>query len=312
MTQGPAINPSTESSRYYVVSVFVRPGEEAERSGNALAVFPESAGLTDTEMQAAARELRTPPAMGSRPFSETTFVTDVADAGYSVRIFTPTKELPFAGHPTLGTAWLLHRLDRLSTGEATQSSAAGATRVIVDADGSSFERTGQSSPDWEEHDPSGLRRLAKALSLEPDQIGLEARELGRAGRLRFAVSDAGLSQLMVPVRDLAALGACIVRGELLREFTRNGVYCFTAVAAGRLRARGFFPAVGVDEDPATGSAAAALGAYLASRVGAIECTIDQGIEMGRPSRITLSAGADKVCVTGACRLVATDNLQSLP
>jgi trans-2,3-dihydro-3-hydroxyanthranilate isomerase len=92
----------------------------------------------------------------------------------------------------------------------------------------------------------------------------------------------------------------------------GGYYCFTATQAGRVQARGFFPGVGVSEDPATGSAAADLGVYLADRLGVIDFEIAQGVEMGRPSRMFVRAHPGRVEVGGSCHLVFRGELESLP
>ncbi|MDQ3982659.1 MAG: PhzF family phenazine biosynthesis protein, partial [Actinomycetota bacterium] len=96
------------------------------------------------------------------------------------------------------------------------------------------------------------------------------------------------------------------------ELSPFGVYCFTAVAAGRVRARALIPSTGIPEDAATGSAAACLGVYLADRVGPIEVQIDQGIEMGRPSHLKVWATATDVRVAGRCALLLSGKLESLP
>ncbi len=116
---------------------------------------------------------------------------------------------------------------------------------------------------------------------------------------------------MVPVRDPDVLSRCAPRPDLLGGLGM-GAYCFTATGAGGIRARGFFPGAGVPEDPATGSAAAALGLYLAERVGSIELEIVQGVEMERPSRIALRARSGHVSIGGRCHLVLTGRLEDLP
>src|SRR5205823_11595877 len=126
---------------------------------------------------------------------------------------------------------------------------------------------------------------------------------GRSGRLMPAPSNAAIEQLMVPLRDLEALGNCRPVAQLLAEFSDQGAYCFTAAGAGKVRARGFFPGLGVMEDPATGSAAAALGLLLADRSGPIHFEIAQGVEMNRPSRILVEAEPGRVRVGGRCALV---------
>jgi trans-2,3-dihydro-3-hydroxyanthranilate isomerase len=271
-------------------------------SGNPLAVFPNADGLSSSQMQRIALEMN---------LSETTFVTAVDGDAYSVRIFTPGQELPFAGHPTVGTAWLLRHIEKLAGERFVQSSAAGDTEITVVGDELWFERTGRTEPDIGGDDPDAGAPIAAALGLEAGDMGLDASELGGSGRLNAAVSDAGVAQLMVPVRDDSSLARCVPRSELT-AIHPMGVYCFTALGAGRLGARGFFPAVGVAEDPATGSAAAGLGLYLGDRVGGGSFAIEQGREMGRPSRILMRSEPGRVSIGGRCELILRGQLEALP
>lgn len=271
--------------------------------GNPLAVFPDAGDFSAEQMQAIAREMN---------LSETSFVLAVDGSSYDVRIFTPEEELPFAGHPTIGTAWVLRHLGRLSADEMTQRSPAGDTPVEVAGDLLRFTRDGTVEDDLDRRRPRSSEEIAACLGLTTDEIGLEARELGRSGRLRPALSNAGLSQLMVPLKNLDALARSRADVTALSDFGAEGVYCFTSVKAGLLQARGFFPSLGIPEDPATGSAAAALGLYLADRTGAFDLEVRQGVEMGRPSRIHLSAQAGRVRVGGRCELVLTGRLTRLP
>lgn len=269
--------------------------------GNPLAVFPDAQGLSARQMQSIASEMN---------LSETVFVMDVEDDAYTVRIFTPNEELPFAGHPTIGAAWVLKKLGQLEGDEVRQHSRAGVTPVRLRDDHLWFERSGHVSDDLEAREPDPNSRLARALGLDDGQIGMEAREIGRSGRLRPAWSNAGVNQLMIPLRDPAALEKSYPVGTFGDEGI--GVYCFTAAGAGQLRARGFFPGVGIVEDPATGSAAAALGLYLADRVGDISFELVQGVEMGRPSRILVRARGGVVEVGGRCELVLRGTLEVVP
>ena len=275
-------------------------------SGNPLAVFPDAADLTRGQMQAIAAEMN---------LSETTFVTGYDDESYEMRIFTPREELPFAGHPTLGTAWVLRRMERLTSSEVTQRTGAGATAVTIsDGDLVRFRRTGRASEDLKATRGDIDSAIARALGLEPSDIGLEPRELGRSvARLNPARSEAGIMHFLVPVRDRATLGRCAPNAALLTEVTEGlGAYCYTATAAGALQARGFFPSFGIDEDPGTGSAAACLGILLSDRLGALDVVVTQGIEMGRPCKIHLEADADWVEVGGHCQLVFEGRLVSVP
>jgi trans-2,3-dihydro-3-hydroxyanthranilate isomerase len=281
------------------VDVFAR----GPYSGNPLAVFVEAGRLTTAQMQQIAHEMN---------LSESAFVTWVDGERYRVRIFTPYQELPFAGHPTLGTAWTLRHLGKLTGSRFVQTTTAGETQVSANGDDLWFERTGRAYSDLELDDPVADGSVAAALGLEARDVGLEARELGRSGRLRPAVADAGLAQLMVPLRDETTLARCSPRADMLGAVHPVGVYCFTAMGAGRLAARGFFPAAGVSEDPATGSAAAGLGLYLGDRLGGGSFEVEQGREMGRPSRILMHCQPGTVSVGGRCELVLTGRLEVLP
>lgn len=244
--------------------------------------------------------------------SETTFVTRASVDTYDMRIFTPAEELAFAGHPTIGTAFCLAHLGRVTGEHLTQRTSVGQTKVTHRGDKWWFERPGRSHDDLGNSDEKVDSVLAEALSLDPAEIGLEARELGRSGRLRPAVADVGIGHLMVPVRDVRALAKCSVRADLLAPVSNIGAYCFTAVGAGRVRARGFFPGAGISEDPATGSAGAELGIYLAARIGDIDFEISQGGEIGRPSRLWVQAEKASVKVGGRCDLVLEGELVELP
>lgn len=285
---------------------FVQVDVFADRpyTGNPLAVFPDAGELSSAQMQAIASEMN---------LSETLFVTGVSRDTYNVRIFTPKSELGFAGHPTIGAAWSLLHLGAAKGDRLVQRSSAGDTTLTVDGDMIWLERTGSAEPDLEDHDPDSLRRVASWVGLKPGDAGLEARELGRHGRLRPAIADAGLPFLMLPVEDLRALGRCVPPPDEATASGIGGVYCFTAVRAGGVRARGLFPAsTGAVEDPGTGSAAAALGLYLASRIGDIDFDIEQGVELGRPCHIHVSGREATVRVGGRCELVLEGDLRSLP
>lgn len=285
--------------RFFHLDVFAQNPYQ----GNPLAVFPEASGLATEQMQSIAREMN---------LSETSFVTAIDGDGYDVRIFTPQTELPFAGHPTIGTAWLLGHVGLISGTSTTQRSAAGPT-PLVQRDGLWwFERAGEAQNDVERRRPGTSAALAKALGLAEEDIGLDAGELGHSGRLLPAFSDAGLSQLMVPVRNVETLERCLPRADLLKDVGGSGAYCVTAERTGYLRARGFWPGLGVDEDPATGSACAALGVYLADRLGEVDLQVTQGVEMRRRSVMRMHASKGRVSIGGACALIFEGVLQSLP
>jgi trans-2,3-dihydro-3-hydroxyanthranilate isomerase len=273
-------------------------------TGNPLAVFPDAGELSSPQMQAIASEMN---------LSETVFVRGASRDTYDVRIFTPKSELGFAGHPTIGTAWSLLHVEAVKGDRLVQRSSAGETVVTVDGDRIWFEREGSAQPDLEDKKPDSLRRVASWVGLEPSAAGLEARERGRHGRLRPAIADAGVPHLMLPVENLSALGRCVPPPDEATGLGIGGIYCFTAVRAGGVRARGLFPpSTGAAGDPGTGSAAAALGLYLADRIDDIDFEIEQGVELGRPCRIDVSGREGSVRVGGRCELVLEGDLRHLP
>ena len=285
--------------RFLQVDVFA---DQAYR-GNALAVFLDAGQLSAGQMQEIAREMN---------LSESVFITGASDDSYDVRIFTPGTELPFAGHPTLGAAWALRHLGLVTGDELVQTSPAGETPVRFEDDHVFFTRTGRADADLDQRRLDVHAELARALSLRETEICLDATGLGRSGTLRPATADAGITQLFVPVRDVTALGRVSVRPDLLASIDSFGVYCFTAEAPGRIRARGLFPGAGISEDPATGSAAAGLGLLLADRLGEIDFEILQGVELGRPSVLRVKAGPGTVQVSGRCHLISEGRLSALP
>lgn len=278
---------------------------EAAFTGNQLAVFPDAAELNRDQMQSIAAEMN---------LSETVFVSSATGDSYETRIFTPREELPFAGHPTLGTAWVLRSMGRLDADRVTQITKAGPTRVTFSDDLVWFRRSGAPEADLRTTRGDIDAVVARALGLDVKDIGLEPRELGRSvARLNPTRSEAGITHFLVPLKDKAALGRCAPVAALLTEVTGGlGAYCFTATRAGAVQARGFFPAYGIDEDPGTGSAAACLGVYLADRLGPIDLELDQGIEMGRPCRMRLKAADGSVEVGGRCQLVFEGRLVVVP
>lgn len=242
-------------------------------AGNQLCVIPDAMGLDAGTMQAIAREIG---------FSETTFVTEASADRYAMRIFTPGQELRFAGHPTIGTAFVLVREGRLAP-SATQVVAAGEFAVLVDLDAGT----------------ASMRQLPAVLSAPFEDRSLLARAAGLAADdlhpdLPARVVDAGLAHLMVPVRDAAALRRAERHEQLVGEVcgTSGGesMYLFALTDEGVI-ARMFDWELGVGEDPATGSAAGPLGAYLAEHGLAGmpgEVLIRQGLQVNRPSELHVS------------------------
>jgi trans-2,3-dihydro-3-hydroxyanthranilate isomerase len=239
-------------------------------TGNQLCVVPDGADLDPETMRSLAQEIG---------FSETTFVTSIDDDGYDVRIFTPDQELPFAGHPTLGTAYLLASEGRVAS-STTQRCGAGALRVEVDPDrgaGRMRQFPGALAPPFE--DRAGVAAAA----------GLEETDLHPDRPVRTVTT--GLAHTIVPARDAGVVRRAELRPTAVRDVVgRTGgesLYLF-AEEGPEILARMFDPGPGIGEDPATGSAAGPLGVYLAEdgiagMPGAI--TVRQGEQVGRPSRL---------------------------
>jgi trans-2,3-dihydro-3-hydroxyanthranilate isomerase len=248
-------------------------------AGNPLAVVLDAEALDAAAMQAIAREFNHP---------ETVFVFAPADPAHRarVRIFTPARELPFAGHPTVGTAVLLGPRD--GGRDLVLEEGIGAVRCTLESmrgGGGSARFTIPQLP-TEAGPTADVAAIAAALSLVPEDVGE-----GRPARW-----SAGIPLTFVPIVSLAAIARC--RPDLAKFDAAFGagaaVYAFcneTAEAGHHFHARMFAPGMGVPEDPATGSAAAAFAGVLARRLsdGSHTITIEQGYEMGRPSLIHLTA-----------------------
>ena len=267
---------------------------ERPLEGNQLCVVLDAADLDGATMQALAREIG---------FSETTFVTDTSWDHYAMRIFTPGQELPFAGHPTIGTAFVLAAEGRI-TSKATQVVQAGEYRVRVDlAAGTASMR--QLAPTFA--DAFGDRELAaRAAGLEPAEIRDD---------VPLQVVSTGLPHLMVPVRDVEALRRATRDAALVERVCRatggESMYLFAATEDG-VTARMFDWETGIGEDPATGSAAGPLGAYLSRhRLAGMPGTlrIRQGEQVGRPSLLEVEVAAEgdswRVDVAGGVAIVGT-------
>lgn len=258
-------------------------------TGNPLAVILEGETLSFEEMQAIAREMN---------LSETTFVLppSVPRADYRVRIFTPLREIPFAGHPSIGTAYALIDWGRISVEQrivVDQELEIGVLPIEIerDMDGRYLITMTQGKP--------RLGRVVNDVQYIADSLGVPVQELGPES-LPIQVSSTGLDQLMVPVRSLGVVRSLSPDREKLRkiEHKLNVVGCCvftheTSCAEASVHVRFFAPSVGVQEDPATGSAAGALGAYLAAHgvLGSkspVTFVIEQGMEILRPSRITVT------------------------
>jgi trans-2,3-dihydro-3-hydroxyanthranilate isomerase len=248
-------------------------------AGNPLAVVLDAEELDAAVMQAIAREFNHP---------ETVFVFAPADPAHRarVRIFTPARELPFAGHPTVGTAVLLGARD--GGRDLVLEEGIGAVRCTLESmrgDGGSARFTIPQLP-TEVGPTAAAATIAAALTLAPSDMGED----------RPARWSAGNPFTFVPIAGLAAMVRCRPDpAKFEAAFGAGGaayVFCNETVEPGRnFHARMFAPAMGVPEDPATGSAAAAFAGVLARRLsdGTHTVVIEQGYEMGRPSLIHLTA-----------------------
>ena len=272
--------------RYYTADVFT----DRRFGGNPLAVLPDARGLSTEQMLAVTREFN---------YSESTFVLPPEREGDTcrVRIFTPGGEVPFAGHPTVGTAHVLTAIGQVPlTGPETRlvlGENVGPVPVLVRAvDGvPTFAQLSVAQLPTEEAPAADAAAIASVLSLEPGDL------LG--GDYTPRVASCGLPFLLVPVRDRDAVRRARVRMDAwdaaLRGSTGSEIMVFALDAAGPgadVHARVFVPGLSVPEDPATGSACAALGGYLAARTprdGTVRWIVEQGVEMGRPSRLDVEA-----------------------
>lgn len=273
--------------KLHIVDVFA----EEKYAGNQLAVVRNAAQLDTRSMQAIAREMN---------FSETTFVTSEGGESADVRIFTPARELPFAGHPTIGTAWVLgHEKPqytlRLGAGDVTVSFA--------------DERMCWMAP------PAPSLNDALAPARAAALLGLEENDLDPSLPAQFVA--AGPEFVFVGVKDLPTLKRAALdearHGELLAEGLPGfAVFVFAPQAYSddaHFGARLFFHAGGLREDPATGSANSGLAAYLLEHTGApVDVIVEQGFEIDRPSRLYLKADATEILVGGKVQAVVEGTL----
>jgi trans-2,3-dihydro-3-hydroxyanthranilate isomerase len=263
-------------------------------SGNQLCVVPDPVDLDDATMQALAKEIG---------FSETTFVTEAGGHRYAMRIFTPDAELPFAGHPTLGTAFVLVSEGRVTT-PGTQTTAAGEVPVEVDL---------ASNTAWMTQLPVEFGNVFEDRALIARAIGLEPGDL--EPDLPVQTVTTGLLWTIVPVRDLDRLTRAQRDGRALEEAVAisgdEGLYLFAVTDEGAT-ARMFDAGHGIGEDPATGSAAGPLGAYLAEHGLAgmpRSILVRQGEFVGRPSELLVQVrdeeGRWRVRVGGGVHVVGS-------
>jgi trans-2,3-dihydro-3-hydroxyanthranilate isomerase len=275
-----------EAVRFSIVDVFT----DRPFAGNQLGVFTDARGLSAEQMQALARELN---------FSECTFVLPAERGGDArIRIFTPERELPFAGHPTLGTAFVLAApmqltLIRLETGS-------GIVPVLLEREGARiiFGRMDQPIPSIEVYERA-------------DDLVAALGTTGLTTSLPVELYDNGVRHVYVEVSSAEQVELLEPDFDRLARFGELGINCFAAEGL-RAKTRCFCPSMGVPEDPATGSAAGPLALHLA-RHGrlewGVELEISQGVEIGRPSTLYARAfgsrdGVERVEVGGSAVVVA--------
>ena len=297
---------------YHLLDVFT----DRAFGGNPLAVFTDGRGIPDAQMQAIARELN---------LSETTFVLPPRDSknDFQVRIFTPTYEMPMAGHPTVGTAFILAR-------EGFVKASGSETRVVFE------EGVGPVpvSVKWNDGAPDFIEMQQPLPKFGPrfedaetvaEMLSLEARDLD--SNLPMEAVSCGVPFLFIPVNSVDAMGRIRFRADVSERVLRelgagSGVFVFARdgqFPGSDVHGRMFAPGLGVMEDPATGGACGPLGCYLVRhRVlmseGELRCVIEQGVEMGRPSflhvAITHTGGEiTAVKVGGHCHYMGAGYLE---
>lgn len=261
---------------YRVVDVFTT----TPYAGNPLAVVMGADDLSTRQLQSLAREFN---------LSETAFpmAASSADATYRLRIFTPGTELPFAGHPSVGAAWVMRELGRISDGTIVQECDAGLLPLSVTPDAVAL--TG------------GAASLGEALDATPflSAVGLADGDLA-GSPVRWA--GCGLEFAFLQVHE-SALARCQPDLAQLARLGKGGVSVF-APDGDRMHVRVFAGGVGVAEDPATGSAALGLGVFLVGSAllpssGRTSYVVEQGLEMGRPSRLECRLDVTDGTVTSA-------------
>jgi trans-2,3-dihydro-3-hydroxyanthranilate isomerase len=298
--------------RFYTADVFT----QQTFGGNPLAVFPQAQGLSTWQMQKIAAEIN---------YSETVFVLlpETVEGTKRLRIFTPKAELPFAGHPTVGTAYILAYIGDITLDKPEISiifeEGVGPVpvKILSEAGQPTYtELTAAQLPEFGTIAPD-IKDLAEMLSLDPEDF--------LTGDYAPQAVSCGLPFLFIPLKSQKALARVKLKRarweSLLANYWADCVYLFTFETSSKsvfvrsqnvaVRSRMFAPSLGIEEDPATGSAAAALGGYLGirdQRDGILQWQIEQGIEMGRPSSLTVQTFKkegliQKICVGGSSVMV---------
>jgi trans-2,3-dihydro-3-hydroxyanthranilate isomerase len=275
---------------FYQVDVF----SDELFGGNPLAVFLRGEDFKEAQFQQVAKEMN---------LSETTFILPSShpNADFDVRIFTPEKEIHFAGHPTLGTAFVLRYTGLVPS---TQNNLrlnfkTGVISVDLEEDGKVFMTQPQGKILRTFRNPEEIAQVLGLTvnNLEPD--------------LPIQTASTGFPALLVPINSLRAIQRIVLNLNLLKVLMEEAgvdmIYPFTRQTLNEnssIHARGFAPFIGIPEDPATGSVAGALGYYLNDKNPAEKnIIIDQGYEMKRPGLIFVTVEGAKIYVGGKTRMV---------
>lgn len=269
---------------------------QAALAGNPLAVVLDANGLDDATMQSFARWTN---------LSETTFVLTptLAQASYRVRIFTPMAELPFAGHPSVGTAWALLDAGLIKPGSGPLLQECGAGLLPVSVQGSGEQRV-----------VSVQAPMARRSAISPEYIEVLPRAIGGMGSSvgeRPILSDVGARWILLELATRAQITSLVPDLDLIASISRAlraeglAVFSFDPTLTVPLELRAFAPATGVPEDPVTGSAHAAVGDWLHTqgRLAAVNgrYSASQGSAVGRDGVVHVSASADgRVSIGGRC------------
>ncbi len=304
--------PRSVRARFYTLDVFT----DRAFGGNPLAMFPDATKIPEEALQSIALEMN---------LSETVFVYPPTDPKHTrrVRIFTPVYEMPFAGHPTVGCAFALAALGEIPLEGETRivlEEGVGPVPVLIRGQFKKPEFAQLSVAKLPEigPPPPGRSHLAEMLSLDPHDI------LG--GMIAPQAISCGFPFLMVPLRDLDAVRRARVRMDqwdsALKSYWAPDVMVFArdAEREGVIRARVFVPGQGIIEDPATGSAVAALGGYLGARESApsgnFTYLIEQGFEIKRPSFLELEVDKAQGDVTavrvGGAAVMVSEAMMEIP
>ena len=287
---------------FYIVDVFAI----GKYTGNQLAVFLNAGDLSDTQMQKIAKEMN---------YSETTFITanTLRDGGYDVRIFTPVKELPFAGHPTLGTAFIIQQaLIQKPVERVNLNLQVGQIPVTWEGAAREFLWMRQNPPTFHQEFPATA--LAPVLNLEIAEIDT-----------RFPIQEVstGIPFIIVPLKTHTTLKNCRINREkyfdLVEKTEAKEILIFcpeTYSPENQLSVRVFAEYLGIPEDPATGSANGCLAGYLVQHQyfgsDSINVRVEQGYEIGRPSLLLLRANREndriEVNVGGKVETIAKGEL----